>query len=641
MAAGVVGCGTQRPYIATTAGIFLLWNKLMSAANIKKLSGQSGNKTLKIETEDQPPFTDGRSNPKSCNLLPERYIIKTNGEEQVLICLEAPNLNVHVESGLSVSGSIARKSPGGTIFLDGVAQCEPFMDHERQVYNLDHHEGCVRAFTLAACEQTLVMYMKGLDLQGREWNIFANEPDLDTLLAIWILLNHARIGGQDTTQRRILFALVRYEGVIDALGLELKELSALPPELVRKLQRVIDHLRSDEVALKKEGRWARTDFLTYSASILHKIDQIFYKASDFADFRGIEELARVDLTEQRIAAVVEADMGIYEIEPHLNKLYGNRLGIVFLKKGSESYTVRQMDLFMPVSLEDVYERLNFMDPAVKCRTQTNKWGGAADIGGSPRESGTRLTPAEIVQTCREATKRLSFGQHLYRFCQTAVMVAMVVLAAYVLSLYWNPSEWISSIRLDAFWSKPQVGFILGLVVIAGGVLISISYYRPWQYGWIRPVGNTWWLILPVALLAAVTGGVWAPPGLVKGQGWLYTLVLWALGMPLAAEFLFRSLAHGFLTQGARIQRCDSKWFLSWPLVGSATLYCGFIYVLTATAQPGTLPDQTTWRLTLSFIAAMAFGMAQGMVRERSQSLFPAILFHITAAAATIAFIRLL
>ena len=69
------------------------------------------------------------------------------------------------------------------------------MDHERQVYNFDHHEGCVRAFTLASCEQTLVMYMKGLDLQGREWNIFANEPDLDTILAIWILLNHSRIGG--------------------------------------------------------------------------------------------------------------------------------------------------------------------------------------------------------------------------------------------------------------------------------------------------------------------------------------------------------------------------------------------------------------------------------------------------------------
>ena len=135
---------------------------------------------------------------------------------------------------------------------------------------------------------------------------------------------------------------------------------------------------------------------------MHKIDQIFYKADDFKDYLGIQELARIELSDQRICAVVEADMGIYEIEPHLNKIYGNRLGVVFLKKGTRTYTVRQLDLFMPISLEEIYDKLNFADPAVKCRTQTNKWGGSADIGGSPRDSGTHLEPLEIVQACREA-----------------------------------------------------------------------------------------------------------------------------------------------------------------------------------------------------------------------------------------------
>ncbi len=160
----------------------------------------------------------GQNRQRSPNHLPERYTVKSSEDERTLLCLEAPNINVHIDAGLSISGSVVRKSPAGTIFLDGVAQCEPFMDHERQVYNLDHHEGCVRAFTLATCEQALVMYMKGLDLQSREWNIFANEPDLDTILAIWIILNHARIGQQDHSQRRILFSLIRYEGNIDALG---------------------------------------------------------------------------------------------------------------------------------------------------------------------------------------------------------------------------------------------------------------------------------------------------------------------------------------------------------------------------------------------------------------------------------------
>ena len=57
----------------------------MNAANYKNLSGKSVSKTLKIETDDQAPFTDGRVNPKACNLLPDRYIIKSNGDERVLI----------------------------------------------------------------------------------------------------------------------------------------------------------------------------------------------------------------------------------------------------------------------------------------------------------------------------------------------------------------------------------------------------------------------------------------------------------------------------------------------------------------------------------------------------------------------------
>ncbi|MGD8846938.1 MAG: CPBP family glutamic-type intramembrane protease, partial [Desulfobacteraceae bacterium] len=593
-----------------------------------KMGGESSAKTLSPK-KDRVKLSDH---------LPERYTIKGEGDERVLICLEAPNLNVHIEAGLSVTGSVARKSPGGTIFLDGVAQCEPFMDHERQVYNFDHHEGCVRAFTLATCEQTLVMYMKGLDLQGREWNIFANDPDLDAILSIWILMNHARIGTQDSTQRRILFSLVRYEGVIDALGLELKDLSALPQELVRKLQRVIDHLRSDEVGLKKEGRWGHTDFLIYTASILHKIDQIFYKPGDFADFKGIGELARIDLSDQRIAAVVEADMGIYEIEPHLNKIYGNRLGVVFLKTGSNTFTVRQMDLFMPITLDEIYDRLNFADPAVKCRTQNNKWGGAADIGGSPREAGTKLSPAEICLACRDSINRSGFGQQAYRFGMTALLVALILMIAQIIKVYWNPGQWLDREDLSMIWMVPDTGFILatwGASVIS---LLFIAYCRPWQYGWIRSVGGKWWFFLPLVILAGATGGVWSPQWLAQEQDWLQLVALGWVGMPLVSELLFRSLAHGLLTQGARIQRNDTRMFISWPNVGSTLMYIGFICFISFFA--GSLEsDFFDWQSAMSIFSAAVLGLALGMVRERSQSIFPPIFFHMVAASVALMVFR--
>ena len=607
----------------------------MSAPSEKKEPFRMGNSestaTLRIGQRQTPD----KSRPKPTNNLPERYAVKKSNGDRVLICLEAPNLNVHIEAGLAISASVARKSPGGTIFLDGVAQCEPFLDHEHQVYNLDHHEGCVRAFTLSACEQTLVMYMKGLDLQAREWNIFANEPDLDTILATWIILNHARIGQQDATQRRILFALVRYEGVIDALGLELKELSALPPELMRKIQRVIDHLRSDEIALKKEGRWGETDFLVYTASILHKIDQIFYKASDFADYQGIEELARIDLTDQRIAAVVEADMGIYEIEPHLNKVYGQRLGVVFLKKGPNIYTVRQMDLFMPITLEEVYERLNYVDPAVMCRTQANKWGGAADIGGSPRETGTRLTPLEIAQTCREALRKQSLSRQAYRFGVTTALVSFIFLCAYVMHIIWKPDHWLASIPANSIWTNPDMGFMLTILLASALSLLFIAYCRPWQYGWIFPTGRNWWPLLLLAAAAGAAGGVWIPAGLAKSRDWSTVLLLGVVGLPLAAEMLFRSLAHGLLAQYARIQRDDTRWFISWPAAGSSLLYVGYVSLLLTNTNAVSTPAAPL-RLGLSLAGAAVFGLTTAMVRERSQSIFPAFLFHMVAAMAALA-----
>lgn len=612
----------------------------MSATKYNKSNLKVVAETQKVPSQPDTTIPLEGKRLKPSNHLPERYTIKNLEEERVLICLEAPNINVHVEAGLAVSGSVARKSPGGTIFLDGVAQCEPFMDHERQVYNLDHHEGCVRAFTLATCEQTLVMYMKGLDLQGREWNVFANEPDLDALLSIWILLNHSRIGKMDTTQRRILFALVRYEGVIDALGLELKELSALPPDLVRKIQRVIDHLRSDELALKKEGRWGQTDYLAYTVTILHKIDQIFYKSSDFSDYRGVEELARVELPDQRIAAVVEADMGIYEIEPYLNKLYGNRLGFVFLKTGEHSYTVRQMHLFMPITLEEIYDRLNFIDPAVKYRTQGNKWGGAEDIGGSPRDTGTQLSPSELCDTCRDAVSRTGIWQQVYRFGMTTALAGLVLLIAYVLKFNWEPARWFGIEDISAFWSHRETGFITTILIAVGISLLVIAPSRPWQYGFSQTVGRKWWLFLPLVLVAGVFGGAWLPDLSAQGQNLFFMFILGIVGMPLVSEMLFRGLAHGLLIHGSRIQRDDTRLFISWPNLGSTLLYVVFVYFLILFSGINET-EAFYWKDALTLLSAAVFGASLGMVRERSQSLYPAILFHMVAAGAAMLVVRYL
>jgi hypothetical protein len=234
---------------------------------------------------DTPPWGEPNSSTKTTAKaygqfdgtdLPDRYAIRTKDEERVLVCTESPTISVHVERGLAVSPGAALKAPAGTIYLDGAAQGGPFLNNEKSLLNLDHHEGCLRAFTVATCEQAMIVVRKGLDLQKRDWAIWANEPDLDTVLAIWILLNHMRLNDPDPEIRSRLMPFVRLEGAIDAHGLEMQELCGFPPEIQASVFRNLERLRSREVELKKEGKWQDIDFLEYTADVLRAADAMIY-----------------------------------------------------------------------------------------------------------------------------------------------------------------------------------------------------------------------------------------------------------------------------------------------------------------------------------------------------------------------------
>ena len=115
---------------------------------------------------------------------------------------------IRVDRDLSLTAGAARKADEGTIFLDGVAQSEPFMDLERRVYNLDHHEGCLRNFTLSTCEQALVLVARGLDLREKPWQVYTNDPDLDVVLAVWVLCNSMHLQAEDSAIRNSVVPLV-------------------------------------------------------------------------------------------------------------------------------------------------------------------------------------------------------------------------------------------------------------------------------------------------------------------------------------------------------------------------------------------------------------------------------------------------
>ena len=330
--------------------------------------------------------------------VPNRYHIRQEGKTRILTCVEAPTVTVRAERGLAISATEARKYRAGTIFLDGAAQGDPFIDVQKELYNLDHHEGCIRS--LATCEQAMVLIRKGLDLSKRDWVVLANDADLDTVFALWALLNHNRLSDRSNVRAKIM-PLLRLAGVVDAHGRDAQDLAALPPDLLHSTNAMLKQLQQQESVIKDYDRWSETDLAEYIADRLHAIDELIYVPEDFDGFHEVEELARAQIANGSIAVACRSNADIEQVQRQLQRIYGQRLGILIFQDGSSAYSVRQVDRNLPATLERAYERLNLLDPAVTGGSE-NRWSGSADMGASPRKTGTNLSATQIIEAVREA-----------------------------------------------------------------------------------------------------------------------------------------------------------------------------------------------------------------------------------------------
>ena len=430
-------------------------------------------------------------------------------------------------------------------------------------------------------------------------------------------------------------ALVRHEGIIDSHGLELTEFSGLPSELLKKTKKVIDYLRAEEVDLKKKGIWEKKDPLELTAMILHKIDRIIYRSNDFADFKELKELARVDLGAGRIAVIIEADQGIYELEPYLNKVYGEKLGLAALKTGEGKYTLRRLDPFMPGDLSSVYPILNYIDPAVRSQTNSYQWGGSGDIGGSPRGISTKLSDDEIAQACRDAFQSPGKNEYLIHFFYSVVTVCAIIGIAAMSNFHLSSSFWLSNLATASLISKTYFCFFVTTILFTATGFFMISGTRLSRFGMGLPRGKGWWIFLPGIILTAMAGGVYFPESVFGYLNFGEIVIYVFIAIPVASELMFRGLAHGILAKGISVQSYSGRRIFSYPVITSAILYSVFITSLLFIPEIFKGIFQVP-SMAVTVFAAFVFGLVNGAVREQSHSILPAIFFH-TIALVIIAF----
>lgn len=555
--------------------------------------------------------------------FPNRYRIRAEGRDRLLSCIEAPMVVVRARRGLAITAKQARNYEAGTIFLDGVAQCEPFADFDKDIFNLDHPEGSIQHLT--TCEQAMLLIRKGVELRERDWSVLANDSDLDTIFAIWVLCNYQRLNDDAELRARVM-PLLRLEGAIDAHGPESQYLAALPPELLRATLAIRKQLQQQEFVLKNYGRWQEFDLLEYIADRLRAIDEVFYEPEQFSELLEIDELASAEIANGSVALICRSDAGMDEVERQLQRSYGKRLGILLFQHADSNYRVRQLNRNLPATLAQAFERLNLVDPAVTSGT-SNRWSGSAEVGYSPRKSGTGLTPAQIIATIREAfwTPTLfdvlaPLPRALF-FAATGLAPALAVIFA---------GNWLR--QRDYITADTSLLSALVLAVTVGVLFYSKARAVPGLYGWRIPVGFAWVGALPAALLGAALGGAWATGSVAHRLGddklHVYSgIVTWLL--PLAAELLFRGVIHGHLAARLPIQKSAGPWWNSWPTLISSALYAMATLLLFMKLSPGEILF-SQWILVVA--GAAIVGVATAIARERSESLLAPVLLHWLCAA---------
>ena len=335
--------------------------------------------------------------------IPERYALREKDGVRFLECDEAPRLRAVVDPEMAVSRSEAAALGERVILLDGAGSFGPLIDNEHKLYNLDHHAGCERLFTLSTCEQALLLVQSGLELSEGDWTIYANDPDLDTVLALWCLLNHRRVRELSAEARDVLLPLLRLEGAIDANGPELAALCGLRSDALAETRQHIDDLMVRERSLKQTGSWAGKNVHAYTLEMLRAVDALVFRGEDFGDHTRVEEIyGHVEVAPRCVAVACRDRSGIYTVEQHLKERWGDQLAIIALENQPGVYTLRRVSSLSGPQLEPAYERLNRVDPAVDGRPPGKRWGGSKDIGGSPRPHGTRLSAEELLEELARA-----------------------------------------------------------------------------------------------------------------------------------------------------------------------------------------------------------------------------------------------
>lgn len=280
-----------------------------------------------------------------------------------------------------------RSKPRFSIALDGIVSAKTMRDPNGPYANFDHHKEVDRNATRSTSDQVHLEINMGLYDTFREngiptANVYINDPDEDTCLAWWLLKNHDRV--VDHAEPGIN-RLVYCEDRLDTTG------GGYP---------------FGETNMRRKMAW------TFEPYLIARFD------GRVATMDSGEMTNVVEAVENRLTEHVNGSGGEIALEGHYERIGGGK-GWALTKEtgpasrmamynegvkafvaqvadkgdGSYVYTIGRNSVWTPFRLDKIYRVLN--DAESDIVNDDNKWGGSDTIGGSPRNTGSRLTPEQV------------------------------------------------------------------------------------------------------------------------------------------------------------------------------------------------------------------------------------------------------
>lgn len=280
-----------------------------------------------------------------------------------------------------------KEKPPYSIALDGIVDGSTKRIIKGPYVNFDHHTKVDRTSTRCTSEQVHLEINLGLFKTFRKdgiphANVFINDVDEDVCLAVWLLKNFERV---ENHAEPLINKLVYMEDRLDATA------GAYPFGLVairRQMAWIFEPYQKARFSGKL--RSASTEELkliietvgnritAYTLGQCQELPLI----GDFTSLGG--GTGWTFLKESGPAArIAMYEAGIDAFVSYL----GPRV-----TEGFHDYVLGKRSVWIPFPIERIVRALNIADPAT---TKENKWGGSNTIGGSPRVTGSALTPESI------------------------------------------------------------------------------------------------------------------------------------------------------------------------------------------------------------------------------------------------------